>query len=205
MLGKQCGELGDAPGALGHFTALLDCGHRAAAAQQHYLSQFLEAVTRAGVSGVRAHSCGAGARVPTTSSVPVEFGTRLSLTHSTCCCWQCCAVLRCLLHALQPIPGLPLPAVVTDSVTVHYADQRCYAGGLGAAAAAAAAAGAAAARPGDDGAAAAAAAATWQQLEQLLAGGDAPSTNWLEGAKQVRLSCCAALVAARFHVLPACV
>lgn len=53
ILGKQCAELGDAQGSLAHCTALLDCGHRQAAAQAHYLARFLEAVQAAGATGVR--------------------------------------------------------------------------------------------------------------------------------------------------------
>ncbi|WIA33724.1 hypothetical protein OEZ86_006842 [Tetradesmus obliquus] len=89
ILGKQCAELGDTPGCLQHSAALLDCGHRQAAAQAHYLARFLEAVQAAGVVG--------------------------------------------------PVQGLNLPQVVTDDVL----------------------------------------------LELSLAGGEAPSTNWLDGAKQV--------------------
>lgn len=93
------------------------------------------------------------------------------------------------LHS-QALPNLPLPAVVTDSVVVHHADMRCWASS--------AAAAAAAGKPTDGsssssstGDAVGSPSAVWSQLEQLVAGGDMPSTNWLEGAKQVgRLSWC---------------
>lgn len=61
ILGKQCAELGDTQGALRHCTALLDCGHRLAAAQMHYMGRFLEAVQAAGVTGVSEASCGSPA------------------------------------------------------------------------------------------------------------------------------------------------
>jgi hypothetical protein len=84
-----------------------------------------------------------------------------------------------MLPCLQAIPNLPLPAVVNDTVAVHHADMRCYASSTAAAAAG---------KPAGNGSsdtAAASPTAVWAQLEQLLAGGDMPSTNWLEGAKQV--------------------
>lgn len=46
ILGKQCAEYGDTEGALRHCTALLDCAHRPASAQQHYVDQFLAAVQK---------------------------------------------------------------------------------------------------------------------------------------------------------------
>jgi hypothetical protein len=54
---------------------------------------------------------------------------------------------------------------VTDTVTVNYSDQRVW--------------GNAPARsiPED----------RWVKVEALMAGGDMVSTNWLEGAKQVRV------------------
>jgi hypothetical protein len=52
VLGKQCADLGDAQGCLQHSAALLDCGHRQAAAQAHYMARFFEAVQAAGVAGV---------------------------------------------------------------------------------------------------------------------------------------------------------
>ncbi|WIA13573.1 hypothetical protein OEZ85_007140 [Tetradesmus obliquus] len=138
ILGKQCAELGDAQGCLQHSAALLDCGHRQAAAQAHYLARFLEAVQAAGVVG--------------------------------------------------PVQGLNLPQVVTDEVLVRYADQRCYSPntpasllpGLSSSSSSSSAA------AGDGEASLAeSAAAVWGQLELSLAGGEAPSTNWLDGAKQV--------------------
>lgn len=88
-----------------------------------------------------------------------------------------------MLTCLQAIPNLPLPAVVNDTVAVHHADMRCYASSTAAAAAATG-------KPtcsGSSGSSdvAGSPTAVWSQLEQLLAGGDMPSTNWLEGAKQV--------------------
>lgn len=90
---------------------------------------------------------------------------------------------------LQPLKDLPLPVVATDSVVVRYADQRCYPPNTPASLLGGSSATAAAAAAGVDGEALAAgsAAAVWEQLEQLLAGGEVPSTNWLDGAKQVRL------------------
>lgn len=84
-----------------------------------------------------------------------------------------------MLTCLQAIPNLPLPAVVNDTVAVHHADMRCYASSTAAAAVAG--------KPASSGSSDAAGSPTavWSQLEQLLAGGDMPSTNWLEGAKQV--------------------
>jgi hypothetical protein len=88
------------------------------------------------------------------------------------------------------VPGFALPLVVTDDVLVRYADQRCYPPntppsllpGLSSSSSSSAAA------AGDAGGLAAeSAAAVWSQLELSLAGGEAPSTNWLDGAKQVRL------------------
>jgi hypothetical protein len=52
ILGKQCAELGDAQGCLQHSAALLDYGHRQAAAQAHYMARFYEAVQAARVAGV---------------------------------------------------------------------------------------------------------------------------------------------------------
>lgn len=81
---------------------------------------------------------------------------------------------------MQAVANLPLPAVVNDTVVVQHADMRCYASS------AAAAAAAGASPDGSSSDAGASPAAVWGQLEQLVAGGDMPSTNWLEGAKQVR-------------------
>jgi hypothetical protein len=77
----------------------------------------------------------------------------------------------CQGSALGPIDGLQLPLVTTDEVTVHASDQRCAGNG------------AAARLPAGD----------WGGLEAAAAGAEMPSTNWLEGGKQVRLvgfSCC---------------
>lgn len=91
----------------------------------------------------------------------------------------------------QPVPNLQLPLVMTDAVVVHHADMRCYASPAAAAAAAgkspegsSGSSGAAAAAGGSSGSDGSPA-AVWGRLEQLVAGGDMPSTNWLEGAKQV--------------------
>lgn len=86
---------------------------------------------------------------------------------------------------MQAIPNLPLPVVVNDTVVVHHADMRCYASS-----AASAAATGKSPDAGGSSDAAASPAAVWGQLEQLVAGGDMPSTNWLEGAKQVRSMHC---------------
>lgn len=103
-------------------------------------------------------------------------------------------LLICTLTFLQPVKDLPVPAVVTDTVVVRHSDQRCYPTNspqllLPALPAAAAAADAGAA--GDS-----TAAAVWSQLEQLVAVGEATSTNWLEGAKQVSdaAGCCWTLI-----------
>lgn len=101
--------------------------------------------------------------------------------------------LNLLSAHVQAIPNLPLPAVVNDTVVVQHADMRCYASS----AAAAAAAGAPSEASRD---AAASPAAVWGQLEQLVAGGDMPSTNWLEGAKQV-CSCCSLVPQHRLMVV----
>jgi hypothetical protein len=85
---------------------------------------------------------------------------------------------------MQFIPSLPLPAVVTDTVVVHHADMRCYASST-ASAADKLAAGSSSSSSGSS----ASPSAVWVQLEQLVAGGDMPSTNWLEGAKQVCVNC----------------
>jgi hypothetical protein len=99
------------------------------------------------------------------------------------------ALCYCVLRIPQPVPGLELPLVVTDDVLVRYADQRCYPPntppsmlpGISSSSAAAAAAGDSEATPAES------AAAVWSQLELGVAGGEAPSTNWLDGAKQVRV------------------
>jgi hypothetical protein len=100
-----------------------------------------------------------------------------------------CVLLPAMLWlcVVQPVPGLALPLVVTDDVLVRYADQRCYAANTppsmlpGLNSSSVAAAGDAEASSADS------AAAVWSQLELAVAGGEAPSTNWLDGAKQVRL------------------
>lgn len=64
-----------------------------------------------------------------------------------------------------PMDNLPLPHVVTNDVTVHYSDQRCY--------------GNAAAYALPD--------STWHRLEGVVTGGsEMPATNWLDAVKQVR-------------------
>lgn len=72
-------------------------------------------------------------------------------------------------------------------MVVHHADMRCYASPAAAAAAAgkllSADSGSNSGSNGSSGGGSPA--AVWSQLEQLVAGGDMPSTNWLEGAKQV--------------------
>lgn len=112
---------------------------------------------------------------------------------SQCCKWHLLrftGVGLCVCRVLcsQAVPNLPLPAVVNDTVVVHHADMRCYASASAVAAAGSKPADAGRGAGDSAGAAAAAsspAAAVWGQLEQLVAGGDMPSTNWLEGAKQV--------------------
>eukprot|EP00877_Chromochloris_zofingiensis_P003658 jgi/Chrzof1/13293/Cz07g27240.t1 len=120
ILGKQCAEYGDTEGALRHCTALLDCAHRPASAQQHYVDQFLAAVQKVAQTKQGGH---------------------------------------------LPMDNLPLPHVVTNDVTVHYSDQRCY--------------GNAAAYALPD--------STWHRLEGVVTGGsEMPATNWLDAVKQVR-------------------
>lgn len=65
---------------------------------------------------------------------------------------------------MGPLDGLRVPLVVTDDVTVHASDQRC----------------------AGNAAAALLPAAAWAPLEAAAAGAEMPSTNWLEGGKQVR-------------------
>ena len=103
---------------------------------------------------------------------------------------------------LQAVPNLPLPAVVNDTVVVQHADMRCYASSTAAAAAAGASPDGSSGSSSDAGASPA---AVWGQLEQLVAGGDMPSTNWLEGAKQVRCglaTCAVTLMSLRPAAVP---
>lgn len=53
ILGKHCREAGDNEAALTHFMALLRCGTRPVATQQHYLEQFSEAAKRVQTMQVR--------------------------------------------------------------------------------------------------------------------------------------------------------
>ena len=101
--------------AMGHFMALLDCGSRPQATQQHYLDQFIEL-----------------ARKVQTKQVCLEPGVRegrvMSLFLVTLPCKGCNIFTspQRPQDGSQAIEGLPLPAIDVRDVRSHYGDTACF-------------------------------------------------------------------------------
>jgi hypothetical protein len=192
ILGKQYREGGEMDKALWHFSNLLSATHRPPATQQHYVQQFLDAVQKLEQQQVGAgcgrgqgdllDCCSAGLR-SSSASPGLLVGSQLAGPLSVCVAWAgapagCCLApppARRPASLVRPPPArraqgchqvmdnLALPTVSTGEVQVVYADQRCY---------------------GNAGAYAVPEAA-WARLEAAVASSDQPTSNWLDGHKQL--------------------